>query len=102
MVKGDRWLSAPPGGGLGDLPFGANYSTLLKWHLGVPLLPEDCAGRPLPLFGVRSCRVMCIQLGRSVARQLDDQLMGSTEKSAWWAPALPATSAFTAAGNQHW
>jgi len=30
---------------------GANYSTLLKWHLGVPLLPADCAGRPCPLCG---------------------------------------------------
>jgi len=30
---------------------GANYSTLLKWHLGVALLPADCAGRPCPLCG---------------------------------------------------
>jgi len=29
----------------------ANYSTILKWHLGVPLLPADCAGRPCPLCG---------------------------------------------------
>jgi len=30
---------------------GANYSTQLKWHLNVPLLPVDCAGRPCPLCG---------------------------------------------------
>jgi len=30
---------------------GAHYSTLLKWHLGVPLLPADCAGRPCHLCG---------------------------------------------------
>jgi len=30
---------------------GAHYSTLLKWHLGVPLLPADCVGRPCPLCG---------------------------------------------------
>jgi len=30
---------------------GAHYSTLLKWHLGVPLLPADGAGRPCPLCG---------------------------------------------------
>jgi len=30
---------------------GANYSTLLKWHLGVPLLPADCAGRPCYVCG---------------------------------------------------
>jgi len=30
---------------------GANFSTLLKWHLGVPLLPADCAGIPCPLCG---------------------------------------------------
>jgi len=23
----------------------------VKWHLGVPLLPSDCAGRPCPLCG---------------------------------------------------
>jgi len=30
---------------------GAHYSTLLKWHVGVPLLPPDCAARPCPLCG---------------------------------------------------
>jgi len=30
---------------------GAHYSTLLKWHVGVPLLPADCADRPCPLCG---------------------------------------------------
>jgi len=27
---------------------GANYSTLLKWPLGVPLLPANCAGSRAP------------------------------------------------------
>jgi len=41
----------PPVAGQGLCLAGANYSTLLKWHLGVPLLPADCAGRPCPLCG---------------------------------------------------
>jgi len=41
----------PPSGGPEPLPLGANYSTQLKWHLDVPLLPVDCAGRPCPLCG---------------------------------------------------
>jgi len=41
----------PPVAGQGLCLTGANYSTLLKWHLGVPLLPADCAGRPCPLCG---------------------------------------------------
>jgi len=36
--KAGGWLSAPPVAGLGLCLAGANYSTLLKWHLGVPLL----------------------------------------------------------------
>jgi len=47
------WLSAPPVAGQGLCLTGANYSTLLKWHLGVSLLPADCAGRPCPLCGCR-------------------------------------------------
>jgi len=39
----------PPVAGQGICLTGALYSTLLKWHLGVPLLPADCAGRPCPL-----------------------------------------------------
>jgi len=49
--KAGGWLSAPPVAGQGLCLTGANYSTLLKWHLGVPLLPADCAGRPCPLCG---------------------------------------------------
>jgi len=47
--KAGGWLSAPPVAGQGLCLTGAHYSTLLKWHLGVPLLPADCAGRPRPL-----------------------------------------------------
>jgi len=45
---------------------------------------------------------LAFQLGRSVARQLEALMMVSTETPAWWAAALPATPAFTAAGNPHW
>jgi len=48
--KAGGWLSAPPPvAGQGLFLNGANYSTLLKWNLGVPLLQADCAGRPCPL-----------------------------------------------------
>jgi len=43
--------SAPPMAGPGLCLAGANYSTLVKWHVGVPLLPAECAGRPCPLCG---------------------------------------------------
>jgi len=49
--KAGGWLSAPPVAGQWLCLSGAPYSTILKWHLGVPLLPADCAGRPCPLFG---------------------------------------------------
>jgi len=50
--KAGGWLSPPPPvAGQGLCLAGTNYSTLLKWHLGVPLLPADCAGRPCPLCG---------------------------------------------------
>jgi len=49
--KAGGWLSAPPVAGQGLWSTGENYSTLLKWHLGSPLLPADCAGRPGPLCG---------------------------------------------------
>jgi len=49
--KAGGWLSAPPVAGLGLCLTGAHNSTLLKWHLGVPLLAADCAGRPCPLCG---------------------------------------------------
>jgi len=49
--KACGWLSPPPVAGQGLCLIGANYSTLLKWQLGMPLLPADCAGRPCPLCG---------------------------------------------------
>jgi len=45
---------------------------------------------------------LAVQLGRSVARQLEALMMVPTETPAWWAAALPATPAFTAAGNAQW
>jgi len=49
--KAGGWLSAPTVAGQGLCLAGGNYSTLLKWHLGVPLQPADSAGRPCPLCG---------------------------------------------------
>jgi len=45
---------------------------------------------------------LSVQLGRSVARQLEALMMVSTETPAWCAAALPAAPAFTAAGNPQW
>jgi len=44
-------VGQPSGGPRSLCLAGANYCTLLKWHLGVPLLPADCAGRPCHLCG---------------------------------------------------
>jgi len=49
--KSGGWLSAPPVAGQGLCLTCAHYSTLLKWHLGVPMLPADCAVSPFPLCG---------------------------------------------------
>jgi len=48
--KAGGWLSPPPPpvAGQGVCLTGANYSTLPKRQLGVPLLPADFAGRPRP------------------------------------------------------
>jgi len=44
--KAGGWLSAPPVAGQGLCLTGANYSTLLKWHLGVPCYQQiSRAGR---------------------------------------------------------
>jgi len=57
-LEAQGWLLAPPVAGQGLCLAGANYSTLLKWHLEVPLLPVDCVarscnlcGEPLDIFG---------------------------------------------------
>jgi len=44
-------VGPPPVAGQGLCLTGAHYSTLLKWHLAVPLLVAHCAGRPCPLCG---------------------------------------------------
>jgi len=49
--KAGGWLSAPQVAGRGICLTGAHYSILLKWHLGVALLPVNFAGRPFPLCG---------------------------------------------------
>jgi len=40
-----------PVAGKGLCLTGAHYSTPLKWHLAVPVLPADCAGMPCTLCG---------------------------------------------------
>jgi len=62
-----------------------------------PLLP---GARPAAVAAMR--QVLSVQLGRSVARQLEALMMVATEIPAWWAAALPPTPAFTAAGNPQW
>jgi len=44
-------LSAPSVAGQGLCLSGTSYSTLLKWHLGVPFLSADFPGRPCILCG---------------------------------------------------
>jgi len=59
-----------------------------------PLQPGT---RPAAVGALR--QGLSVQLGRSVARQLEALMTVSTETPAWWAAALPPTPAFTAAGN---
>jgi len=51
-----------------------------------PLLPSAC---PEAVGALR--QGLSVQLGRSVARQLEALMMVSTETTAWWAAALPPT-----------
>jgi len=62
-----------------------------------PLLPS---ARPAAVGAV--LQGLSVQLGRSVARQLEALMMVSMETPAWWAAALPPTTASTAAGNPQW
>jgi len=62
-----------------------------------PLLP---GARPLAVGALR--QGLSVQLGRSVARQLEALMVVSTEIPAWWAAALPPNPAFTAVGNPQW
>jgi len=61
------------------------------------LLPS---ARPAAVGALR--QGLSVQLGRSLARQLEALMMLSTETPAWWAAALPPTPAFTAAGKPQW
>jgi len=61
------------------------------------LLP---GARPAAVGALR--QGLSVQLGSSVARQLEALMMVSTEAPAWWAAALPVTPAHTAAGNPAW
>jgi len=58
------------------------------------LLP---GARPAAVGALR--QGLSVQLGRSVARQLEAVMMVATGTPTWWAAALPAAPTFTAAGN---
>jgi len=62
-----------------------------------PILPS---ARPAAVGALR--KTLSVQLGRSVARQLESLMMLTTEAPAWWPAALPPSPAFTAAGNPQW
>jgi len=59
-----------------------------------PLLPS---ARPAAVGALR--QGLSVQLGRSVARQLEDLMKVFTETPAWWAAALQPTPSFTVAVN---
>jgi len=58
------------------------------------------AARPAAVVSLR--QGLGVKLGCSVPRQLEALMMVTTETTAWWAATLPATPAFTAAGNPQW
>ena len=43
------WICVRPSSALGTVLDGTTYRALLKWHLGIPLLPPPLAGSPCPL-----------------------------------------------------
>jgi len=61
------------------------------------LLP---VGRPAAVGGLR--QGLSVQLGRSVARQLEALMMVKKAEPAKWSAALPAAPASTAEGNPQW
>jgi len=61
------------------------------------LLP---GARPAAVGSLR--QGLSVQLGRSVARQLEALMMVATETPTWWAASLPAVPTFTVAGNSQW
>jgi len=44
-------MSAPPLVGMGLCMGGNQYATMVKWHLGEPLQPAECIGRPCRACG---------------------------------------------------
>jgi len=62
-----------------------------------PLLPS---ARPAAVGALR--QGLSVQLGRSVAGQLEALMMVTTEPPAWLAAAIPQSPAFTAAGSPQW
>jgi len=77
----------------------------LVWADGRGLLPDGTTSllpgaRPAAVGALR--QGLSVQLGRSVARQLEALMMVATETPTWWAAALPAAPTFTAAGNPQW
>jgi hypothetical protein len=42
------WLTASPAAALGNSFPASDFRLLLKWHLGIPILPDSCAGLACP------------------------------------------------------
>jgi len=65
-----------------------------------------CTASPLPAAHTAAVGALrqglSVQMGRSLARRLEALMMVTTEAPAWWAAALPAAPAVTAAGNPQW
>ena len=66
--RSGAWMSGPPVASLGLCLGGPQYSLLLRWHLGLPLLPKDCEGRPcghcgtgVDVYGDHA--VSCVKVG---------------------------------------
>ena len=49
--RSGAWMSAPPAHGLGLALEGGACNLLLQWHLGLPVVGTDVAGRPCPTCG---------------------------------------------------
>jgi len=90
-----QWCSTHGGGALHGA--GKEVVKAVFARCTVPLL---LGARPAAVGALR--QGLSMQLGRSVARQLEALMMVSTEAPAWCAAALPPTPAFTAAGNPQW
>jgi len=64
------------------------------------IAPLLTSARPAAVGALR--KGLSVQLGRSVAHQLEALMMVSTDAPAWWAAAPQPIPALTVAGNPQW